>query len=68
MKLEGMRTVNNDKQVTVYQIGLNKEEIKLLYDIVTNSYISIPKGVLELGPTKGRLRNMRKVFNEILYG
>lgn len=68
MKLEGMRTVNNDKQVTVYQIGLNKEEIKLLYDIVTNSYISIPKGVLELNPIKGRLRNMRKVFNEILYG
>lgn len=54
-----------DNQINVYEFSFGIKEVELLGALCKNAYENMPK-VFETIPTKGRLRNMKRVFGEFL--
>jgi hypothetical protein len=61
-------TESKKSGVTTYIVEANKEEWKLIYDLLTSAYISFPKNIMELDPTRNRIKNMRHALEKIIYG
>ena len=64
MRFAGTTKSRVDQDVTVYQIVLGSQEIRLLLGIIENTYGHIP-GVFELGPEKNRLKNMIRCLRKV---
>lgn len=65
MKYEGKKTSGADE--TVYTFTVGKEEIEVLTKVLQRTYAHTPD-IFELIPYRGRLRNLVKVFVEVIKG
>lgn len=61
MKLDATRI--HPKGTTLYMFTMNKEEIRVLLDLVEKARINLPP-LVELMQTKCRLRNLESVLRE----
>lgn len=66
MKLIEEKTSKNGEE-RVYVFVMNRDEITVLYGLVKNAYISMPR-LFELTQTRGRLKNMFKALHGTLRG
>ena len=65
MKYLSTRKGKQDQEVHSFE-G-NKDEWKLVYDLLTNAYMAIPGRVIGLSPVKQRIANMRKEIYKNLF-
>lgn len=61
-----MRVLNKESndETTLYTVRMGYNELEILYALVQDAYLKLPKGMVELIPLRGRMNNMKKVLSK----
>lgn len=66
MRFEGTRPSRADKDFTTYLFCLGPAEMALIMDLCNNAHRQIPKSVLELSPTRQRVKQIANTLAEVM--
>lgn len=65
MRYEGVRKSRRDPEIDVYVFAMGVEEMRLMRDITTHYYKTMPK-LFEVQPVRQRLKAMRDGLDQAL--
>lgn len=59
MRFDGQRLSKNG-ETTVFQFSVGAKELRLMYDVLSEFYKQLPRGIMEMSQTRSRVNSILK--------